>query len=173
MSEPNPKPQIPNAACSPYSLAIFFVDSPLTMSPSFTENIRKAIAILAELDGQSKDPTVLQAFEGGGIAEGDAKLILIILPIAFCRRLLPAVNWIDDYNELVKQGQPAIKRKFSQTAAYLKAWEEANTCFQNHPGRETILKIAGRSAEFHAINELLSRGGKLEEIQMVPMTIVW
>jgi hypothetical protein len=44
--------------------------------------------------------------------------------------------------------------------------EETEKYWNDTPNNEWILNIAGRSAEFHAINQLLNDGGRLEDVQI-------
>jgi hypothetical protein len=141
-------------------------------STNYIANIKKAIEIVGKQEGSSTDEMILQLFDENNIERIDANKIIVFLPIAFCRRLLPNLDWIDEYFE--NDGTlGASKKTFSQTTPYILIWEEVSKYFSDKPQRDVILKIAGRSSEFHAINDLLNAGGKLEDIKLSPMRILW
>jgi hypothetical protein len=98
-----------------------------------------------------------------GIDLNSAKKIIIFLPIAFCRQLLPNLAWKDEYYD-----STGAVRRFTQTEPYTTLWKVTSSYFSNHPDRNVILKIGGRSPEFHVINNLLNAGGNLEEIELTP-----
>ena len=142
------------------------------LSSYFLLNIKKAIELFDELEGTSTDEEVLQAFYENDIDRFDAIKIIIFLPIAFCRRLLPDLKWRDEYFESDRFGKTK-EMKFSQTTTYTLIWEEVSKYFSIAPQKDVIIKIAGRSSEFHAISDLLNAGGKLEDIKLTPMQIIW
>ena len=131
------------------------------------KNTEKAIAILGKLEGSLTDREILGMLGNNGIDLSNARQIVIFLPVAFCRQLLPTVAWKDQYYD--KAGEV---KKFSQTEPYLVIWQVTSSYFSSEPDKDVIMKIGGRSAEFHVINELLNAGGKLEEIELTPMRIL-
>lgn len=144
-----------------------------SISPELVENIRKAISILSNIDGSSDDE-MIKAFCENGINKVDAKTIITFLPIAFCRRLLLGeLKFEDDFVAIDQETRKWTRGKLSKTPQYLLVWNETETYFSSKPGGENILKIGGRSSEFHVINELLNHGGKLEEIKLTPLYISW
>ena len=145
-----------------------------TISPELVENVRKAISILANREGRSDDEAILEAFYETGINTVDAKTIITFLPIAFCRLLLLGkLTFQDDFIVIDRETRKLTRGKFSKTPPYLLMWNETEKYFSSNPGGENILKIGGRSSEFHAVNELLNRGGKLEGIKFTPLYISW
>jgi hypothetical protein len=148
-------------------------DSKNEISPAFQENVRKSIAIIGGLDGSVEDKEILHLLIANFIDADDAGKIVVFLPIAFCRQLLPNFNWKDIYYEKDERNGGILKRNFSTTVAYTLTYHEVSRYFSNSPDKDLILKIASRSSEFHAINELLNRGGKLEDITLTPMQTVW
>jgi len=142
------------------------------ISADFTFDVQQSIRILSELSGASTDAEILVNFKKNNINYVDAKKILIFLPIAFCRRLLQDRVWDDTYYEINKE-KTFSERKFSETNSYIMTWQVVDKYFSNKPISDVILKIAGRSSEFHTINELLNSGGKLEDIKLTSVYIVW
>ena len=142
------------------------------MSPDLMANVPRAIFIITEGSGQITDQELLDAFDVAGIGKEEAGTILLFLPIAACRRMLPAVRWIDNYQELDRKSGKMIRRNFSETPAYQVILSEVDRYFGTQPGSDNILKLAGRSSEFHVINNMLNKGCKLDDICLTPMAIL-
>jgi len=137
------------------------------------ENIRKAIAILTQMSGRETNAEVLEEFHKNGIQEPEASTIHLFLPVAGCRRLLPNMAWADDYQIQYRSDAKTVSKKWSKTPAYCAVLQEVDRFFATRPGNEKVLKIASRSAEFRAINDLLLRGSKLEDLKLTPQVVVW
>lgn len=142
------------------------------MLPDLIVNVRRAIAITTEGRSQATDQELLDAFGEAGIGKEEAGVILVFLPIAACRRMLPAVRWMDNYQELDRTSEKMIPRNFSETPAYQAILSEVDRYFETRPGGDNVLKLAGRSSEFHAINDMLNKGWKFDDIRLTPMVIL-
>ncbi len=138
----------------------------------FRSNIDIAIQTIIEKEGSASDEEMLTALYAQ-MQKSDAIEIFIFLPIAFCRLLLPNIDFLDEYYEDNRDGNGQKLRKFSETESYQVVLELSSRYFLSKPGSESIVKIAGRSGEFHAINELLNKGNKLEGLRMSRMCIIW
>jgi hypothetical protein len=138
----------------------------------FRSNIDIAIQTIIEKEGSASDEEILTALFAQ-MQRNDAIEIFIFLPIAFCRLLLPNIAFLDEYYEDNRDGNGQRLRKFSETESYQVVLESSSRYFLSKPGSENILKVAGRSGEFHAINDLLNKGNQLEELRMTRMCIVW
>ena len=137
----------------------------------FVENIRKGIALFLEIDENVSDDEALILFENSNIKKVHANEIIIFLPIAFVRCLLPDFNWDDEYIQITN-GNEKVKKRFSETGSYKFILLETKSYFETKPCSENIIRIAGRSAEFQAINDLLLIGNKLEEIKLTK-SYIW
>jgi hypothetical protein len=87
------------------------------------------------------------------------------LPIAFCRKLLPELEWPKKYLDQ-HAGNNKLERLFKDNGRYVAMEQETEKYWNETPNNEWVLNIAGRSAEFHAINQLLNDGGKLEDAKL-------
>ena len=134
------------------------------MSARFAQNVPTGIALLAESPGLTNDE-VIKLFVDAGMPYADAVEIFLFLPIAFVRCWLPHLRWHETYVEAFENGVKQMKR-FDQTESFLTIMSTVQLYFNAHPQRETVLKIAGRSAEFRVMNELLLHNpqAKPEEI---------
>jgi hypothetical protein len=143
------------------------------VSPNFKINVQKAIELIGQSEGSLEDKGVLHLFTKNGIESSDATAILMFLPIAFVRHLLPKIKWPDSYVEHRNQ-KNSDEIKYAETKSYLIISEITANYFKNSPDSNAIIKIAGRSAEFQVINKLLldSPNIKLEEIELTKNIIV-
>jgi hypothetical protein len=121
----------------------------------FEEDVLKAIALLSENTGELENEAVLNLFIANGINDARALKIHIFLPIAFVRVWLQEVSWPDSYIEFINEDRTREK-KYAKSKAYQSILNVTLDYFAGSPDKDTVLKIAGRSAEFHVINQLLT-----------------
>ncbi len=114
---------------------------------------------------------IIYSFKKNGISEILANDIYIFLPIIFCQKLLPTVNFHSSYYEQNSNGNKTEKI-FTENPIYNIIKLSADDYFQDNPNGEMVLKIASLSAEFSAINNVLIDGGKLEEIKLTKTIIL-
>lgn len=136
----------------------------------FKSNIKKAIKLLGDQSTIINDEKLIEVLIQNVIPYKEAIEILIFLPIAFTRRFIPNLNWIDNYYE-ESEGKK-VEKKFSETDSYRIIWDVTNEYFLQNPSNETVLKIAGRSSELNAINVFLNKGGDLNNIKFLPTTFI-
>ena len=141
------------------------------ISAEFSDNVKSAIEILSNTQGDLTDRQAVQLLYSQGIEYADAEIIAIFLPIAFCRLMLPNFEWKDEYFEFNNSNPGGTLKMFSKTEPYSVVYATVKAFFQTKPSSGVVLKIAGRSSEFHAINKLLLEGHKLEEIKLTPIHI--
>ena len=137
---------------------------------SFNTKIRKAIRLFGDLGEGVDDKDVWTLLINNDMTELEATEIFIFLPIAFCRRLLPMINWLDNYYEVNGKNEK-IEKKFSETESFRMIWKATCEYFITDYNKLLALKIASRSSEFDAINKIFKDGGKLENIDIFPMVI--
>lgn len=137
----------------------------------FRNWVRKSIQIIGE-DLQERENEALQKYLiQKGIPASEAGEIIIFLPTAFCRKLLPELNWLPEYYDYYSESKK-VKRKYQDNHRYLIIEEETEKYWEETPNNEAILRMAGRSAEFGAINQLLNAGGKLEDIELARSYVI-
>jgi hypothetical protein len=130
-----------------------------------------AIELLAEHSGLLEYNKILNLFKENGINRLLVDEIYIFLPIVFCKKLLPNVNFPKTYYEQDISGKR--EKKFFDASELYKLIELCSEdYFKNNPESETILKIASLSAEFNAINNLLMDGGELEDVKLTETVIL-
>lgn len=148
-------------------------ESSQKLTRGFRDHVEKAINLLADTNSNLDNGQFMELLVDNGINKYEATEIFLFLPIAFVRLWLTDVKWFDTYIEYFSE-QKQVERKFSETPSYKVISDVAKHYFQNSPSRNTVLKIAGRSAEFHAINKLLldNPDSKLKEIEFSPTVII-
>lgn len=140
-------------------------------SSAFRENVKKSIFLIGVDGVEMGHEEMYEYLLEKGIPEFDAGEIVIFLPTAFCRRFLPDLNWPTTYFDFYSDKEKKIKRKYKQNPFYLIIEEETEKYWKNRPTKRTVLNIAGRSAEFRAINQLLNKGGKLKDVQLTASVV--
>lgn len=125
------------------------------LSGDFDQQVKKAMHLVENNNDTNidDDKDFLNYLIQNGISEPDATEILFFLPIAFIRQLLPMIKWPDTYGELKRSNKSVIK-KYSETKSY-QIIHEITVDYFNNPNKDTVFKLAGRSAEFNLINHAL------------------
>lgn len=162
------KHQVPlNAEKNTHSDRSFEVDV-----NAITSYAKKAIELLGTSDGTLEDYQILELFKSNGFPEEISAKLLVFLPITFVRCWLPDVAWLETYEERFDDGE-LIRRRYDESSVYISVMSVANEYFKDYPDPDTIIKIGGRSAEFHVLNTLLKGGGKLSDVRLTETIIVW
>lgn len=122
-------------------------------------------------NGQLEDEEVVKLFCMNSIPRDEAIELLLFLPDAFCRHMLPQIDWPSYYVEFVSQ-EKQIQIQYSENPRFLAIQEAMASYLAGDFTQADFLKIAGRSASFKALNQLLLAGGKLENAEVAPEHIV-
>ena len=142
-----------------------------TEKPSdFDSDIKKSIEIIGNAKSLENDE-LLTLLKKNGIEENNGVEIITFLPIAFVRKWLADLDWPKTYLEHYSDSK-RISKRFSDNHQYLEMEKIVDDYWNNKPKNNIILNIAGRSAEFNAINKLLNNGGKLTDIKLTETIII-
>jgi len=135
-------------------------------------SVEFAIELFARNKNSLEDKQAIKFLIENGIIENEAVEIVAFLPIAFIRSWLTKVNWKDNYTEY--KNEEYVAKKFSETETYNQILKATKDYFNRNPNKETVMKIAGRSAEFNVINKLLLENptAKIEEINLTETVII-
>ncbi len=89
------------------------------------------------------------------------------IPIAFCRLLLidSGVSFSENYICIKSDSKEREEKSFFSEPFFCKACDIAKNTSKTH-NSDYFLAIAGRSAEFRTINQLLNNGSSLENIKL-------
>ncbi|CAM1371646.1 hypothetical protein TPENAI_61174 [Tenacibaculum litopenaei] len=141
------------------------------MDDTLKYKIQLAIDLLADYKGLMTYDKIMGLFKNNGINFPLINNIYIFLPIVFCRRMLPNVNFPDSYIEKLSSEQE-IKKSYLMNDYYNIIDISVRDYINKGADSETILKIASLSSEFNAINEVLMNGGKLEDVNLTETVIL-
>lgn len=112
------------------------------------------------------DEAVSRLLVAEGVERDLAARLVVFLPMAYCRLLLSrsGVRFSDNFRRLLPDGSISTEKPLSSEPV----WESLVTFAQSEIERgmaeHDILAVAGRSAEFHAVNQLLQSGSRLENV---------
>jgi hypothetical protein len=93
------------------------------------------------------------------------------LPIAYCRVTL--ANSGARFAKTFQRQLPTGAFSAEQPLSSEPIWDVAMEFARAGVSRKDLLALAGRSAEFDAVNQLLNRGSKLGEIKFTPVLFPW
>lgn len=138
---------------------------------NFRELTVRAIDLIGRDSKKMENEELREHLISNRFPDFEAGELIIFLPIAFCRKMLPELNWLPDYFDFYSE-KKKVKRRYKNNSRYRIIEEETETYWNRNPSKDFVLSIAGRSAEFHAINQLLIDGGKLEDVKLTESYIV-
>ncbi|MGO4773371.1 hypothetical protein ACEN2I_17035 [Flavobacterium sp. W22_SRS_FK3] len=142
------------------------------ISPDFAISVENVIRFIESLDKNINEDVLFEILCKLCKNDFEAQEIYVFLPIAFVRLCFPKINWLETYNE-IDSTKKEIKREFKNTESYQIIFKVSKKHFQTL-SQETMIKIAGRSAEFHAMNQLFldNKNAKLEDIKFTETTVI-
>ena len=145
-----------------------------SMPAEFYWYTQQAIRLITESHGQLEDEQILSLFEKNGIPPKEAIELLLFLPQAFCRHLLSKVAWPDYYLEYVSEVK-SIKRFYADNKRYGVILSALQAYLAGEFMQADYYKIAGRSASFHSLNQLMldNPSRNLAEAIVTPETIIY
>ncbi|WP_075344635.1 hypothetical protein [Tenacibaculum agarivorans] len=127
----------------------------------FQSEVKTSISLIGNLKESLEDEKLSSFLSQNGIKKSNAIEIVIFLPIAFVRKMLPNVNWPENYIEQLSDKKQRTK-SFAENGFYKIIKKETDNYYAGKAESEVILKIAGRSAEFKVINDLLFKNEKAD-----------
>jgi hypothetical protein len=130
-------------------------------STEFDAAVEVGVAAFCAGQEPPNDDEVWERLTGAGVEPLLAERLLIFLPMAYTRRLLPDVSYQD---RLVTPGGMV---NLSAERVFVAAAGRAQQASRAEVGR-----IAVRSSEFNAINKLLNDGSKLPDIRLTEVALV-
>ncbi len=136
----------------------------------FDSDVKKSIDIIGGAKSL-EDDELLTLLIRNGIEENIGIEIITFLPIAFVRKWLANIDWPKTYLEQYSDSKKTPKR-FSENQQYLIIEKIVEHYWNDEPNNDVIINIAGRSAEFNAINKLLNDGGKLADVKITETIII-
>jgi hypothetical protein len=130
-----------------------------------------AIEIIGNADSEVENNELCHQLIFNDIPWEEAFELVIFLPIAFCRAMLPGIKWPTEYVDFFSKEKKVVK-KYRDNMRYQIMEEETRQYLKNQVSSEFIINIAGRSSDFHVINDLLNQGGDLEDVILTETYII-
>ena len=137
----------------------------------YAEAIALALAIFRNTP-QLDDKSAFRALVQRGIERSLAAHIVEFLPSAYCRVLF-LKSGVQFANSFTRTESPRKIQSFSWLPIWVPFLAYAESEVRRGVGRDELLMVAGRSAEFHAINQLLDKGSELRNVVLTPMSLQW
>lgn len=112
------------------------------------------------------DAAIVNALKEAGIGEYRAFELVLWVPMAFGRAVLegPDLRLPPTFQLMRSDGQKLTRRRFADEPVYVEAQRIATTLAAGEFPRNDFLAIAGRSAEFKAVNDALLKGAALKNL---------
>lgn len=135
------------------------------------EIISKAVAIF-RAQRSAADDELYQSLVRAGIEGQVAARLVEFLPMAYCRLILAAsgARFPNVFRRVLENGT-FEERPLSSEPVWNAAVVFAEGESERGVPAEDLLAIAARSAEFHAANQLLQGGAKLENLAFEPTVL--
>lgn len=107
-----------------------------------------------------------------GANEETAGHLTVFVPAIMTRLMLREIHFPEEYVEMVADGT-SISRKLSEDQLYRLIETELIKMVEKGMSPDGIITIAGRAAEFNAVNDLMIKqpGGKLKDIKLTPLVV--
>ena len=141
------------------------------MPTEFPSYAKKAVQLLAASHGQLEDTQVVDLFIANSIPHEEAIELLLFLPTAFCRHMMPQINWPLYYIEQDITGT-LTEVYYIENSRYTAIKITLMHYLAGDFTQQDYLKIAGRNASFKALNKLMLNGGLLENASISPEVII-
>jgi hypothetical protein len=127
-------------------------------------HIDRAIAVMKAQSDQA-DHNVVEALVASGVDPKDAEWLVALLPVAFTRVLFKSggPSFADTYQCMSDDGSISGEHSLSNEPIFAHGVSIASSA-----DRETMVAVAGRSAEFNVINQALHVGSKLDDLVLSP-----
>lgn len=145
-----------------------------TIPTAFPVYTKQAIRLIIASNGQLTDGQLLALFAENQIPASEAVELLLFLPVAFCRHLLPQIQWPAYYFEYRSAGKSS-KKTYAANKRYEIMGAVLRAGIAGGFKQADYYKLAGRSASFHAINRMLldDPRRKLAEVLVAPETVIY
>lgn len=130
-------------------------------SPSFEAAVKVGVAAFCAGAEAPSDAEVWERLAAGGVEPWLAARLLLLLPMAYTRRLLPDVSYADGL------ATPTGRVILKDEPVFLAALARAELA-----GRDEIERIALRSSEFAAINDALTAGSQLSDLELAETALM-
>jgi hypothetical protein len=136
--------------------------------------ITKAVSVFRD-SPDMEDEQIYRTLVKEGVGRRLAARLVEFLPGAYCRAILEdtGARFSDTFQRIQKDGTISREIALSSEPVWAAALEFARREIRQGLSRDEKLRLAGRSAEFQAANDLLRRGSRLEHLIFTPAIHPW
>jgi len=136
--------------------------------------ILKAVAIFGE-SPDSSDDEIYRRVVAAGIEPKHAARLVEFLPMAYCRLILTGTGtrFSDIFRRRQHNGSLSHEQKLASEPLWTEIMSFARAEQAAGVAGKDLLAIASHSAEFDAVNRLLNRGSKPEDLALSTAVLVW
>lgn len=136
------------------------------------EQLFKVFALLAQDDiSKKEDREVVELLKSKvKLSESEAFWLVVFIPIILTRRLLIDKFEFPDYYILGDVN--GEKKRYVENEIYRLVNESLSYILDQGVDKELILKVAGRSAELRAINQLMLNGNEMDGVNITPLVVL-
>src|SRR5258708_7764460 len=122
-----------------------------------------------------QDAEIYQTLVVRGVQPDDAGRLVEFLPMVYCRLIFAdrGVRFSDTFRRILQDGSVSQEQPFSSQPVWNAAMTFAREEIKRGVLKEDLLAIAGRSAEYDAVNQLLQKGSKLQNIVLTTPVLNW
>jgi hypothetical protein len=135
------------------------------------EAIARALKIFRE-SPELDDEGAFRALIDRGVERSIAARIVEFLPIAYCRVLL-LNSGVQFSNSFVRAASPLKIQSLSSEPVWIFCLAYAESEIRGGTARREMLMVAGRSAEFQAINQMLEKGAEPKNVALTTISLLW
>jgi len=139
-----------------------------------TDLISKAVAAMRS-SPSSGDVEIFRTLVTDGLKPLVAARLVEFLPMAYCRLILrdSGVRFPNTFQRRLTNGTISSERLLSSEPVWNDAIAFARDEAKRGISREDLLVVAGRCAEFQAVNQMLNDGSQLKDIAVTPTVLMW
>jgi len=137
------------------------------------EDISRAVGLFRSSPNLG-DEAVFAALLKQGMGKELAARLVEFLPMVYCRLILR--NSGARFSEMFRRALPgggSQEKPLSSEPVWRAVVTFASAEVERGVSGNDLLLVAARSAEFHAANQLLDRGSKLENLAFTPPVLTW
>ena len=139
-----------------------------TSEPPTEWQIANAVLLIRRSQGKD-DRSVFGDLVRAGMSRQLAARLVEFLPMAYCRVMLQN-SGVQFCNSYARSSQTSV---LDADAIWVAAYQFALIEVGRGVARSDLLAIAGRSAEFQAVNELLNRGSNISDVRLTAPVLAW
>lgn len=143
------------------------------MPDTLADAVRRTAEIISWTE-DATDERVLELLGADGINKDLAQQLLVFVPMAFAREPLEREG-VAFPDKVILFSLRTPRRKIvrlSECCVYFAAKSLAYSVALSPTSQINRLLVAGRSAEFHLVNQLLMQGGRLGDIRFVEPAVL-